>query len=198
MKLRVKLCIVAAVLIGVCAANAQVGVYAMGSAGRLSGYPVTSFTGLSTVTSTNNNLWAYGGTFGIYDNFVGLGPLKLGADIRGFLQTSSANNNTQTNQNQLRGGLVGLRLAGSAPLIPFKPYVQAEIGGASTNFGVNSSNTGGIAYQVQAGADFTIFPHLDVRAEYGVGQFTVLGGLSTGSQQRQTLQQLGVGGVIRF
>lgn len=179
------------------AAHAQFAVYAMGSAGKLSGYPVATFSGSTATIQNNGSLWAYGGAVGIYDNFLRLGPIKLGGDIRGFAQTSSASNNTSTNANKLRGGLIGLRLAGSAPLIPFKPYIQAEIGGGSSNFGLNTTNTGGLIYQVQGGADFTIFPHLDVRAEYGVGQFVNVGGIST-TNSSYTLQQLGAGAVLRF
>ena len=193
-----KLALILAIAASTFAASArgQVGLYAMGSAGRLSGYSVTT-TGITTVTNSNNGLWAYGGTFGLYDNFLKLGPVRLGSDVRGFIQTSSAKNTSATSTNKLRGGLVGLRLAAGAPLLPIKPYIQAEIGGASTNFGLLSSDQTGFIYQVQVGADFTVIPHFDLRAEYGAGQFTShtpSGFASTSS----TLQQLGAGAVIRF
>jgi hypothetical protein len=164
----------------------------MGSAGRLSGFnSIYATTSPVPTVNTAGNFWAYGGTFGIYDDFLKLGPLKLGADGRGFVQSSSNSNNTYG--NHLRGGLAGLRLALHVPLVPAKPYIQAEIGGASTNYGQNSTNTGNFAYQVQVGADFTIFPHVDARAEYGVGELIgVLGGNSN------TMQQLGAGIVLRF
>ena len=177
------------------AAHGQVGVYLMGSAGHLSAQPVTVATGPGVSVVSQGSFWAYGGTLGVYNNFLRLGPLKLGGDLRGFSQTSS-NNIALSGGNKIRGALFGLRLAGSAPLVPFKPYVQAEVGAASTNFGVNASRTGGFVYQVQAGADFTIFPHLDARAEYGVGQIVNFAGL--GSSKGYTLQQLGAGAVIRF
>jgi hypothetical protein len=177
----------------VCAASAhaQFAIYGMGSAGKLSGF--NSIYAASSTAGVNaaGSFWAYGGTFGIYDDFRKLGPLKLGADARGFVQRSSNSNNSYG--NQLRGGLVGLRLALHAPLIPFKPYIQAEIGGASTNYGQNSSRTGNFAYQVQFGADFTVFPHLDLRAEYGVGE--LVDPIGSGGA---TMQQLGGGAVIRF
>jgi hypothetical protein len=182
------------ILVGTAAARAQFAVYGMGSAGRLSGFtvPTPAAPGSSPgLIITDGNFWAYGGTAGIYDDFLKLGPIKLGGDVRGFIQHSSNSNNTYG--NQLRGGLVGLRLALHAPLVPAKPYIQAEVGGASTNYGQNSSNTGNFAYQVQVGADFTIFPHVDLRAEYGVGQ--LLGVLGSNNSN---MQQAGAGLALRF
>lgn len=174
-------------------AHAQFAVYGMGSGGRLSGFNQiqTAPVGGSNPLNTNGKFWAGGGTVGIYDDFLKLGPLKLGGDVRGFIQKSS--NSTGAYENQLRGGLVGLRLALHAPLIPFKPYIQGEIGGVSTNFGQNSSRTGYFTYQLQVGADFTVFPHLDLRAEYGGGQI-----LSVLGSNKLPMQQLGGGVVVRF
>jgi opacity protein-like surface antigen len=169
-------------------ATAQFAVYGMGSAGKLSGFNSSaSSTGPNT---TSGNFWAYGGTFGVYDDFLRLGPLKLGADARGFVQKSS---NSNTVDSQLRGGFGGLRVSLHAPLVPFKPYIQAEIGGVGTNYGQNTIQTTKFGYQVQLGGDFTIFPHLDLRAEYGVGQAG-----SRYSSTSVTLQQLGAGAVVRF
>ena len=173
-------------------AHAQFAVYGMGNAGRLSGFnSIYATNGSSTTLNTAGNFWAYGGTLGAYDNFLSLGPVKLGGDLRGFIQSSSSTHNTYG--NQLRGALIGPRLALSLPLIPFKPYVQADFGAVSTNYGQNSSRTGNFAYQVQLGADFTIFPHLDLRAEYGFGQT-----LSALGSTHIPLQQLGAGAVVRF
>jgi hypothetical protein len=177
------------VLVGTASAHAQFGIYGMGSAGKLSGF--NSIYAGGTGLNKAGNFWAYGGTFGIYDDFLKLGPLKLGGDARGFAQHSSNSNNSDG--NQIRGGLAGLRLALHAPLIPFKPYIQGEIGAASTNYGQNSSRTGNFAYQIQFGADFTVFPHLDLRAEYGIGKLDDVFG-SGGA----TMQQLGIGAAVRF
>lgn len=175
------------------AAHAQFAIYGMGSAGRLTGFNQihTVPVGGTNTINTDGRFWAYGGTVGIYNDFLKLGPLKLGGDVRGFVQKSSNSNGAY--DNQLRGGLIGLRLALHAPLIPFKPYIQGEIGGASTNFGQNASRTGYFAYQLQVGADFTVFPHLDLRAEYGGGQI-----LSVLGSSKLPMQQLGGGVVVRF
>ena len=161
-------------------AHAQFGVYAMGSGG---------FVGSSTAASTPSfHIW--GGTFGVYDDFLRLGPIKLGSDLR-YFQESSSNSNGY--DSKLHGGLAGLRLSLKLPLVPPKPYIQAEIGGVGTNYGVDAHSSGSFAYQVQGGLDFTVFPHLNLRAEYGGGEI----GAASGSG-RVSLQEVGFGGVLRF
>jgi hypothetical protein len=172
---------------GMCsAAHAQLGIYAMGSGGYLSS--VTAPSGPLTVTS--QSFGAYGGTFGVYRNVYKLGPLRLGADGRAFLQ-SSVNNNSYG--NQLRGGLVGARLALVSKAAPFSPFIQAEVGGASTNYGTSATRSTSFAYQVSGGLDYTIIPRLDARFEYGNGQISAVY-----SGYKQTMQQVGLGLVFRF
>ena len=137
----------------------------------------------------NSGFSAYGGTFGVYDDFTHLGPLHLGVDGRYFQDTSS---NGNSYGNKLRGGLGGVRVDLHLPAVPFRPYLQGEAGVASTNYGVNPNSTSSLAYQIQGGLDFTIFPHLDLRAEYGGGQINGYGG------NQQALQEVGLGLVVRF
>ncbi len=161
-------------------ARAQFALYVMGSGGHL---------GANAINNTSA-FTAYGGTVGGYDNFFGAGPLKLGGDARFFVQSSG---NSNTFGNQLRGGLLGMRLALHPPIFPLKPYVQAEVGGASTNYGIQSNRALNFAYQVQGGVDWTVFPHVDVRGEYGGGKaLGSLGGTSS------TLQEFGAGIVLRL
>lgn len=166
----------------------------MASAGRLSG-STSGLCSLSCVTFNTDTAWAKGGTFGVYDNFLKMGPLKLGSDARFFFQNHDRQV-TLAQPNKIRGGLAGLRLALAAPLIPFKPYIQAEVGGVGTNFGIYSNTQTSFAYQVQLGADFTIIPHLDLRAEYGAGQIS--NNPRTVTSSSTTLQQAGIGAVVRF
>jgi hypothetical protein len=175
---------VAMVLCG--SASAQVAIYGMGSGGFLSS--VNAQTGPLTLSSSS--LSAYGGTFGVYDNFIHLGPVRLGGDGRFFVQSST---NNSPYGNQLRGALGGARLALFSHFVPFSPYVQAEIGGVETNYGIQAQRTTSFAYQVQGGLDFTIFPRIDARGEYGVGQ---IGALFPGN--RQEMQQIGLGIVVRI
>lgn len=167
-------------------AKAQVAVYGMGSAGFLSGVN----EGGGTLSHIVNSSSAYGGTFGIYDDFAHWGPLAFGGDGRFFVQSNSSSTRYG---NQLRGGLAGARLAIFSHFIPFSPYVQAEIGGVSTNYGTQPQSSTSFAYQIQGGLDFTIFPHLDARAEYGAGQNGAISPVAL-----QEMQQLGIGLVVRF
>ena len=170
---------------GASAANAQIAIYGMGSGAFLGSTTATQ----GSLVESNGGFSAYGGTFGVYDDFLHAGPLHLGADAR-YFQEASSNNNSYG--NKMHGGLAGLRLDLHLPAVPFKPYIQAEVGGVGTNYGVQASDAGAFAYQVQGGLDFTIFPHLDVRGEYGGGQIHGYGG------NQQALQEVGVGLVVRF
>ena len=174
----------ALLLLAAVPASAQVAIYGMGSGGFLGSVhaPQGSLV-------LNSGFSAYGGTFGIYDDFAHLGPLHLGADGRYFQDTSSNNN---PYGNKLRGGLGGVRADIHLPVLPLRPFVQAEIGVASTNYGVNPNSSGVFVYQIQGGLDYTIFPHLDLRGEYGGGQINGFGG------NKQALQEAGIGLVVRF
>ena len=165
-------------------ASAQIAAYGMGSGGFLG-----SVNAPQGSLVLNSGFSAYGGTFGVYDDFAHLGPLHFGVDGRYFTDTSSNNN---AYGNKLRGGLGGVRADVYLPVLPFRPYLQAELGAASTNYGVNPSSSGSLAYQIQGGLDYTIFPHLDLRAEYGGGQINGFGG------NKQSLQEAGIGLVVRF
>jgi hypothetical protein len=158
----------------------------MGSGGFLSS--VTAQSGPLTLTS--DSFSAYGGTFGMYENYRHLGPLTFGGDGRLFIQSSATNH---AYGNQLRGGLAGARLALFSRTVPFSPYIQAEIGGVGTNYGSQASRSTSFAYQIQGGLDYTIVPHLDARFEYGSGE---IGALFPGN--RQEMQQVGIGIVVRF
>jgi hypothetical protein len=157
----------------------------MGSGGFLSSVNAQS----GPLTLTSDSFSAYGGTFGVYDNYRHWGPVKFGGDGRFFIQSSKHG----TYGNQLRGGLVGARLALFSHAVPFSPYIQAEIGGVGTNYGTQSQRSTSFSYQVQGGLDYTIFPHLDGRFEYGAGQ---IGALFPGN--RQEMQQIGLGLVVRI
>lgn len=167
-------------------AVAQVAFYGMGSGGFLG----SSNASQGSLLGQGNGFSAYGGTFGLYDDFLRLGPFKFGGDVRYFQQTSS---NGNSYGNKLRGATLGPRLALKLPLFPLKPYVQAEIGDIATNYGTQPNQPNVFTYQIQGGLDYTIFPHLDLRAEYGGGQIKTYG-----SGDKQTVQQVGLGLVVRF
>ena len=166
-------------------ASAQLGAYAMASGAFLGS---TGTLSPSQTSVEDSGFGAYGATFGAYDNFLHFGLVKLGADARYFFANSS---NSSVVSNKVRGGLGGPRVAFTLPFVPLKPYVQAEFGGVLTNYGFQSNEVAKFAYQIQGGVDYTVVPHLDVRAEYGGGQ---VGGVF----HSQTLQEAGLGAVLRF
>src|ERR1700761_8550866 len=84
--------------------QAQTGIYGMFSAGHYSGIGV----GYGTPANQSGGMTAHGGTFGIYDNFMPLGPIKFGGDARVFIQNSA---NSSTYGNKMAGFLGGPRVA---------------------------------------------------------------------------------------
>jgi opacity protein-like surface antigen len=162
------------------------GLYAMGSGGYLGSVDSSS----GSLVVSQNSYSAYGGTFGFYDTLARLGPVRFGGDGRYVIESSSGS--TQYG-NQLRSGLVGGRVALFSHAVQFSPYLQAEIGGASTNYGRDASRSSSFAYQVQVGLDYTLAPHVDARVEYGGGKIG-----SAFSGYREEMQQIGIGIVIRL
>jgi hypothetical protein len=161
---RHRLALLFALALTTVAAHAQVGIYGKFDATRLTASP--------TVSSSN---WFYGPGAGLYYDALHLGPISLGADLRGDILSGS-------NQDY-RSGLFGLRLAVKPPVLPIKPYIQASVGvGATKPTGASSiplHYTTKFQYQIAGGLDFTIFPHVDFRAvELGYARMT---GISTGT-----------------
>jgi opacity protein-like surface antigen len=167
-------------------AKAQYGLYAMGSGGFLGSVTATS----GSLVVSQNSLSAFGGTFGMYGTLWHAGPLRLGGDARYVIESSSG---STPYGNQIRSGLVGPRLALRSHLAPFSPYIQFEIGGASTNYGRYASRSSSFAYQVQFGLDYAVAPHIDARVEYGGGK---LGSAFNGYHTE--MQQVGIGVALRF
>ena len=165
--------------------HAQYAPYAMFSAGHYSGQGV----GAGTPPTQSGGITSLGGTFGLNDDFLKAGPVKIGGDARFMIQNSA---NSTPYGNKLAGGLVGGRISANTVVLPFRPYFGAEIGVVATNNGTSYTKTSHFAYQFQFGGDFTLLPHLGLRTEYGVGQ------LSTGNGTNHTLQTFGAGLVLRL
>lgn len=112
----------------------------------------------------------YGGGFGIYDDFVKLGPVRGGVDLRESLVTNS--------KYDYRSTLFGARVALKAPVLPLRPYVQGSVGVGGTKSkgplaaGISgSSYSNKFSYEILGGLDWTVFPHVDFRAvEIGFGR----------------------------
>jgi hypothetical protein len=143
--------------------------------------------------SAQTTTWNYGPTVGIYDDFLHLGPLSLGADLRaGFSHN--------TNQNY-RDVLFGVRVAAKAPVLPIKPYIQGEVGVGSVGGGKQTglfapSYSNKATYGVLGGVDMTILPHIDFRAlELG---FTTQKGTAYQNPSNTNVFTLSTGIVIRL
>lgn len=106
--------------------------------------------------SVNAKNWYTGGTFGLYDDYYHLGPLHIGADLRGSILK-----NGNSTYSRVLGGF---RAAAKPPVLPIKPYVQISAG-------VDGFNTPShLTYEINGGVDLTFLPHLDWRvAEVGGG-----------------------------
>jgi hypothetical protein len=129
-----------------------------------------------------------GGTFGVYDDKLHAGPARLGPDARLVIENSA---NSTTYGNKITAFLVGGRVDLSGlPVLPVNPYFQVEVGGVGTNNGTSYNKSTSFAYQVQFGADYTIFPHVAARLEYGTGQLV--------GTPSHTLQTFGAGLVVRL
>ena len=166
-------------------AHAQFAVYGLFSGGILGSTPTIP----GSSTSHDAGFSSGGFTIGAYDEFTRTGIIHFGIDGRYFSQSSS---NSNSYGNKVHGGLIGLRLSAKLPIIPLKPYVQAEVGAVGTNYGINPNTTTSSAWQINGGVDYTVLPHLDLRAEYGGGTINAYQG------GNQTLQEFGGGVVLRF
>ena len=174
-------------------AEAQVGVYALGTAANLSGYDVTG-AAYNTGTYSAPSYTSYGATVGIYYDFATMGPFfKLGMDARVFHGSTSV---AGTSTGLTTGG-GGVRVMAHFPKLPIRPYAQGEIGGESTNFGNPTvSGSGYFIFQVQMGVDVTVMKHVDVRGEYGRGKSDAV--VAVGAVANETLQTYSGGVVLRF
>ena len=112
---------------------------------------------------------------GVTLNFLPLGPIRIGFDLRG---------STKPGTNGIDTGLVGLKLAIKPPLLHIKPYLQASggyVGTRTTNVSTVSNGTttttGGTfnnhyaAFEGLAGLDVPLAPFFNFRVvEFGVGK----------------------------
>jgi hypothetical protein len=171
------------VLLGVLAAclvtnaRAQVlAVYVTSSSGRFSNVQTGT---LLPSGPQYTNFWASGVGGGVTFNFLPVGPVKLGLDLRGSTRPGTTGADT---------AMGGFKLAFSPPLIHIKPYVQASGGYVSTRtVNVTAGSNGGTfgnqyaAWEILGGIDIPLAPFLDLRAvEVGGGTgISIPGGPST-------------------
>ena len=147
---------------------------------------------LSTAT-----FWAEGVGAGATLNFLPIGPIKLGFDLRG---------STRQGGNGADLVLAGLRLGVKAPFFKVKPYIQASAGYfAPRPYLVNSplpagtvSNGKYVAYEILGGIDYPLIHFVDLRViEIGGGQAYSTGTTGTSGNQ-PSLFTIGTGAVVHF
>ena len=138
----------------------------------------------------------YGGGAGLYDDFLHVGPVRVGVDVRGDLLTGKG--------FRYRDVLGGVRVAVKLPVLPFRPYVQGSVGSGGTQptgplaAGISSAPYANkFTYVVFGGLDTGLIPHVDLRAiEVGVGQQSA--SLNTPGATNPVLVFVSTGLVVRF
>jgi hypothetical protein len=175
-------------------ANAQLGVYGTVSVDRLSGIASSPEPDSNNTGARNDSVLPLGGTAGVYYDFLKLGPVKLGVDLRGTLTSDKRGAYSFYNGGgaRLYSGLGGIRAVFHTPIRALRPYVQGSVGLARTNYGLlyneaGITSTGGITgnsiilhnnFQAQgfAGVDLRVLPFMDFRVvELGYGVINPFG-----------------------
>ncbi|SNS91855.1 hypothetical protein SAMN05421770_10370 [Granulicella rosea] len=168
-----------------------------------------------TVAPQYTSFWASGFGGGVTYNFVPVGPVKLGVDLRGSSRPRTVGADT---------AMAGLKIAFKAPFIRFKPYAEVAGGYVATrtfnnsNYIVTSSSTSTstvsfnptygnqyAAWEVLGGVDYALAPFVDLRLievgggnGYSVGNPSSSGSLLSSSSNRIGVFTLNTGVVVHF
>jgi hypothetical protein len=192
MILRKAVLLVAAAIATTTIAHAQFGVYGTVSVNRLSGIQGSPNAVGSVV---NDSVDPVGGGGGVYYDFMKLGPVRLGADLRGTITTSKQGAYTTSRGagTRIYSGLGGIRAVFHTPYIALKPYIQGSVGIGRSDYGLFTPNTtvtvagfnaqttgeaihNNLEYEGFAGVDFRVLPVMDFRVvELGYGALTSFG-----------------------
>lgn len=164
-------------------AHAQVGVYGMFTVDRLSN--IQSSPLLPSPAPQVDPVNPLGGTGGVYYDFLKLGPIKLGADLRGSILTTKRGAYVTANAGGTRiySTLGGIRGVFHTPIAPLKPYIQLSAGLGRSDYGLSPTTNGGhiilynnFEYEGLAGLDVKLLPIMDWRvAELGYGGLNPFG-----------------------
>jgi hypothetical protein len=174
--------VAAAVAAATTSAHAQVGVYGMFTVDRLSNLQSSPL--LPSPAPQVDAVNPLGGTGGVYYDFLKLGPIKLGADLRGSILTTKRGAYVTSNAGGARiySTLGGIRGVFHTPLAPLKPYVQFSAGLGRSDYGLFNAPGGHITlynnfqYEGLAGLDVKLLPIMDWRvAELGYGGLNPFG-----------------------
>src|ERR1700716_572488 len=122
--------------------QAQVGVYGMFTADRLSNIASSPVplppNSAGTAFSRANTVDPLGGTGGVYYDFMKLGPVRLGADLRGSILTTKRGAYINFNGPGARiySVLGGVRGSFQTPVKSLKPYLQISAGLGRSDYGL--------------------------------------------------------------
>jgi hypothetical protein len=174
-------------------AHAQVGVYGMFTVDRLSNI-VSSPVPLppnstDPAFARKDTVDPLGGTGGVYYDFLKLGPVKLGADLRGTILSTKRGAYVNFNGPgaHIYSVLGGVRASFPVPIKSLKPYIQGSVGLGRSDYGLyvgRSASTqplpnviyNNFQYEGLAGLDLKLLPILDWRvAEFGYGGLNPFG-----------------------
>jgi hypothetical protein len=199
MVLRKTVLVLAAIAIAATTAHAQFGVYGTFNVNELSGIkgspataPCTTATAVlpngNACPAFNDSVDPLGGGGGVYYDFLKLGPVKLGADLRGSITHTKRGAETASigTGARLYSGLGGVRAVFHTRFVPLRPYLQGSAGIGRTDYGVSpistTSHSGGVnivsnfQYMGYAGLDITVLPIMDFRlVEFGYGGLNPMG-----------------------
>ena len=177
-------------------AKAQIGVYGMFTVDRLSNIASSPLplppNSTGPAFARANTVDPIGGTGGVYYDFMKLGPVKLGADLRGSIMTTKRGAYLNFNGPGARiySVLGGVRGSFQTPVKSLKPYLQISAGLGRSDYGLYSGPpTAGqpvpnaiysnFEYEGLAGLDIKLLPIMDWRvAEFGYGGLNPFGTFS--------------------
>src|SRR5216683_646527 len=179
--------VAAVAIVTATSAHAQFGVYGMFTADRLSNIASSPLplppNSTGSAFARANTVDPLGGTGGVYYDFMKLGPVRLGADVRGSILTTKRGTYINFNGPDARiySVLGGVRGVFHTPVNSLKPYLQISAGLGRNDYGLYvgrpASNQplpnviyNNFQYEGFAGLDIKLLPIVDWRvAEFGYG-----------------------------
>ena len=178
-----------AVALPTASAHAQFGAYGMFTVNQLSNIASSPqpTTPTDLANTRSNDVNPLGGTGGVYYDFLNLGPMKLGADVRGSILTTKRGAYVNFNGGGARiySALGGVRGVFHTPVKPLKPYIQLSAGLGRSDYGLftqGSTTNGAVVlhnnfqYEGLAGLDVKVLPIMDWRVvELGYGGLNPFG-----------------------
>src|ERR1700679_3441278 len=122
-------------------AHAQFGVYGEFTVDRLSNLQSSPL--LVNPALRVDPVNPLGGTGGVYYDFLKLGPVKLGADLRGSIVTTrrGASRVFAGKGPRIYSSLGGIRAVFHTPIAPLKPYIQGSVGLGRSDYGLSNTTS---------------------------------------------------------